>query len=297
MEASWACSAAYVYVLHLPPASRAWEYLRRNPRYVHDCKRHRRGASQRVATRWGLASLVDPRLDSREVSPVWVIGDVAPVALVRDETFHAQTALDVLGRFSLWRLAGRKSLVEEGGGMRLVMNSSAKAIQLRLRHLSEGDRFAYQIPATADERAARTALTEFRGLMLAGRDRAAPAERPGRADLFHVRALQVLDGVAAEASQRDLAIALFGGAAVAREWQADGALRAQTRYLIRRARALMAGEYRSLIASAGPSPPQVEREQARQSRRWDRARGRGGDASKAIAMHTPHREVAGSAED
>ena len=253
MDEYWACSAAYVYVLHLDPGSRAWEYLRRNPRYMHDWMHYRRSPSQRIAVRWGLASLVDPRLDARQVSPVWGIGDVAPVTLVRDEMLHARTALDVVGRFSLWRLAGRKSLVEEGGGIRLVLNSSATNMQLRLGgHLSEGDRFAYQIPAIADERAVRTALTEFRGLMLAGRNRAPPAERPDRADLFHMRALQVLDGLAAGASQRDLAVALFGGAAIARGWEPDAALRAQVRYLIRRARALMAREYRSLIA-AGPS--------------------------------------------
>lgn len=253
MDADWACSAAYVYVLHLDPGSRAWEYLRRNPRYVRDWARCRRSASQRVAIRWGLASLVDPRLDAREVSPVWVIGDVAPVTLVRDEMLHAQTDLDVVGRFSLWRLTGRKSLAEEGGGIRLVVNSSRKAVQLRLGgHLSEGDRFAYQISAIADERAARTALTELRGLMFTGWSRAPTAERPGRADLFHVRALQVLDGLTAGASQRELAVAVFGSAAVLRGWQPDGALRAQTRYLIGRARSLMAREYRSLIA-AGPS--------------------------------------------
>ena len=262
MDAYWACSAAYAYVLHLPPASRAWEYLRRNPRYVHDWMHCRRIASQRVATRWGLACLVDPRLDAREVSPVWVTGDVAPVTLVRDEMVRAQTDLDVVGRFSLWRLAGRKSLVEEGGGIRLIVKSSAKAMQLRLGgHLSDGDRFAYQIPAIADERSARTALTEFHRLMTAGRGRAPPVERPGRADLFHVRALQALDGLAAGVSQREVAVALFGGAAIARGWQPDGALRAQVRYVIRRARALMAGDYRSLIAG-GPSASRSRRKRS-----------------------------------
>lgn len=258
MDASWACSAAYVYVLHLPPASRAWEYLRRNPRYARDWMRCRRSASQRVATRWGLASLVDPRIDARQVSPVWVIDRLAPVALVRDETRHARTDLDVVGLFSLWRLTGRKSLVDEGGGIRLVVNSAGNAVQLRLgENLSEGDPFAYQIPAAAAERAAWTALTGFRALMPSCRGRVLPPERPGRADLFHVRAMQVLDGQAAGATQRELAIGLFGAEAVARGWQPDGALRAQLRYLIRRARALMEREYRSMteIGSSFIAPP------------------------------------------
>ncbi len=251
MDEYWVCSAAYVYVLHLDPGSRAWEYLRRNPRYVHDWMHYRRGPSQRVAVRWGLASLVDPRLDARQVSPVWAEGHLAPITLVRDEMVHAQTDLDAVGRFSLWKLAGRKRLVEEVGGTRLVLNSSARAVQVCLgEHLGDGDRFAYQIPAAGDELAAWTALTGFRALMpVSGGGSASSPERPGRSDLFHVRALQVLDGLAAEGTHRELAVALFGVRAVARGWQPDSALRAQLRYLIRRARVLMDGGYRSMVDS------------------------------------------------
>ena len=257
MDASWACSAAYVYVLHLPPALRAWEYLRRNPRYVHDWMQYRRSASQRVAARWGLESLVDPRLDAREVSPVWVIDESAPVTLVRDEMGHARTDVDGIGRFSLWRLVGRKSLVGDERGFRLVAHSSAKGVQVRLGgRLGEGDRFAYQIPSAADERAAWAALTGFRALMpvLGGSSEPSP-ERPGRADLFHVRALQVLDGLAAGATHRETAIGLFGRGPVVRAWESDGALRAQVRYLIRRARALKEGEYRLLVGVGQLDPP------------------------------------------
>ena len=80
-----------------------------------------------------------------------------------------------------------------------------------------------------------SAVTAFRALNPAsGGGREPPLGRPGRADLFHVRALQVLDGLTAGASQRELAVALFVSAAAARGWQPDGALRAQVRYLIRR---------------------------------------------------------------
>jgi hypothetical protein len=251
MDADWACSAAYVYVLHLDPGSRAWEYLRRNPRYVHAWMHFRRSSSQRIAMRWGLASLVDPRLDARQVSPVWLVGDLTPVTLVRDEMLYPQADLDTAGRFSLWTLGGRKRLVEEGMGLRLVINSSGKAAQVRLGcRLSDGDRFAYQIPAGVDDRVAWAVLTTFRALIpVSGSGRESSCERPGRADLFHVRALQVLDGLATGASQRELAVALFGSAAVGRGWQPDGALRAQVRYLISRALALVAREYRSLIAA------------------------------------------------
>ena len=251
MDDSWACSAAYAYVLHLDPASRAWEYLRRNPRYQRDWVRYRRSASQRVAGRWGLAALVDPRLDARQVSPVWVIGTTPPVTLVRGEMRHVQMHATTAELFSLWRLAGRKTVLDDGSGLRLVVRLFSKEAQVRLGdRLTSGDRLAYQIPAAGDDRAAWNALTSFRALILAAGDgRESSRERPLRADLFHVRALQVLDGLAAGASQREFAVAFFGAVAVARGWQPDGAIRAQVRYLIRRAQALMAGKYRELITA------------------------------------------------
>lgn len=260
MDAPWACFAAYVYVLHLEPASRAWEFLRRNPRYGREWMRYHRGASSRVAARWGLATLVDPRLDARQASPVWVIGTPPPIALVRNERRGTQIHAATAERFSLWRLAGRKALLDDGSGLRLLVRCLSQEVQLRLGdRLASGDRFAYQIPAAGEIQAAWNALTVFRTLVpVSGSGLESSRGRPGRADLFHVRALQVLDGLAAGASQREIAVGLFGTAAVARGWQPDGALRAQVRYLIRRARALMEGEYRTLIALAPPSPAPAE---------------------------------------
>ena len=166
---------------------------------------------------------------------------------------HSHRAgVTVAERFSLWRLTSRKALFDDGGGLRLVVRLVSQDVQVRLGdRLTTGDRFAYQIPAVGDDRAACAALTAFRALIPAARGGwESSRERPSRGDLFHVRALQVLDGLAAGASQRELAVALFGSAAVAHGWQPDGALRAQLRYLIRRARGLMAGEYRSLIISS-----------------------------------------------
>jgi hypothetical protein len=244
-----------VYALHLDPASRAWEYLRRNPHYVRDWVRYRRRASHGIAARWGLEVLVDPQLDARQVSPVWAIDALSPVMLVRDETESPRKCEIAAERFSLWRLAGRKVLFEGDDGLRLATHILGRDVGLRLGdYLCDGDRFAYQIPAVADERAAWSAVTAFRWLTVACEGGQEAFRRPGRAALFHARALQVLDGLAAGAAQRELAVALFGSAAVARGWQPDAALRAQVRYLIRRARALMAGEYRTLIDPDRPDP-------------------------------------------
>jgi hypothetical protein len=248
MDESWACFAAYVYVLHLDPSSRAWEYLRRNPHYQRDWVRFRRRPSYRIAARWRLATLVDPRLDARAAIPVWSLGIPSCVTLVRDEGSAAPDPLTPEQRFSVWRIPGRKTVLGEGSRLQLILRSHSGAIELGLGNsVADGDRFAFQIPAAADDCALWDAHRAFRARIPAVADERAPDDqRPGRADLFHVRALQVLDGLACGASQRELAVALFGSGAVARGWQPDGALRAQVRYLIRRARALRDGQYRDL---------------------------------------------------
>ena len=260
MDAPWTCWAAYVYALHLEPASRAWEYLRRNPRYARDWMRSRRGASQRIAAQWGLEVLIDPRLDAREASPVWATGAPAPVRLVHDEYRSADGREAPVDYFSIWHLAGRKSLFADGADLQLMIRSSPRSAQLHVAdRLCAGDRFAYQIPAGAAQGAALRTVAAFHALHAVPSDgRQGAADRPGRTDLFHARALQVLDGLAASASQRELATAIFGHATVARSWRPDSALRAQVRYLIRRARALMAGEYRFLIDPDRPAPVSPE---------------------------------------
>nr|WP_238345955.1 DUF2285 domain-containing protein [Luteimonas saliphila] len=71
--------------------------------------------------------------------------------------------------------------------------------------------------------------------------------RPSRSAVVYARALQALDGALAGASQREIAIAVFGEARVTADWTADSELRAQVRYLIQRGRVLMEGQYRTLL--------------------------------------------------
>src|SRR4051812_42536128 len=83
------------------------------------------------------------------------------------------------------------------------------------------------------------------------------AQRP--TVLTHLRAIQALDGIAAGASHRAIAVVLFGRWRVSREWHPDSRLRAEVRRLIDRARAYSIGEYRALVGSIGlnrarPSP-------------------------------------------
>lgn len=65
--------------------------------------------------------------------------------------------------------------------------------------------------------------------------------------IITMQSLQALDGHLAGASERDIAIAIFGQRAVAQKWHGDSEMRAKVRYLIRRGRKLMDGGYRSLL--------------------------------------------------
>lgn len=63
-----------------------------------------------------------------------------------------------------------------------------------------------------------------------------------------VTILRVSDALAAGASQREIATALFGAEAVARDWNnRSDALRSRLRRLVREARAMAAGGYRRLL--------------------------------------------------
>jgi len=71
--------------------------------------------------------------------------------------------------------------------------------------------------------------------------------------LAHLRMLQARDGVLAGASQREIAIGLFGDDRVTSQWLPDSALRAQVRRYLQRARAYSSGEYRALVRYIVPT--------------------------------------------
>jgi hypothetical protein len=70
---------------------------------------------------------------------------------------------------------------------------------------------------------------------------------PGRATRFHASVIQALDGAAASASHREIAVALRGAKWVSGRWSADGELRASIRYFLKRGAVLVGGGYRQLI--------------------------------------------------
>lgn len=233
---SWQPSAAYLYVLHLDAPGIAWEFLRRNPQYRNAWQ----GADQ--DTHWGLSFTEDPALDARQARPVWCIGQRPVVRLIPHIDPDAQS-------FDLWAIPGRKSLTHEGQHLWLQGTSGRELVRLTLSpDMRNGEPFAYALPAGAQTKQYRFTLETALGLLQGKRANTATAlNRPPRSATIHMRALQALDGTLAGATQRDIAVALFGNERVDEQWSPDSELRAQVRYLVQRGRELMEGGYRDLL--------------------------------------------------
>jgi hypothetical protein len=152
--------------------------------------------------------------------------------------------------FSVWRLSGPKTLsVQARHDLVLATGVGGAALALTVdAGLLLGDAYAFRVPAAAEPEEAVRVMVGVRSAMQGAASSADESSSPvSRTALVHLRALQTLDGIAAGASHRTLARVLFGAEEVTRRWTADGELRAQVRYLVRRARALRDGGYRSLL--------------------------------------------------
>lgn len=234
----WHPAATYLYVLHLDGSSLAWEYLRRNPAYRRDWQqRHRK---QSPPLHWYLRHFEDPDCDARCAQPAWLaeVDAAIPIHIDDDPPQDAP-------RFCLWDIPGYKTLTEDGQQLRLSRHHGGHITQMTIARNLE-----YGMPYTYAVRAGKLAGIRWRAIerQLTTQAAAATAHaRPTRTALGHMHALQALDGVLAGASQREVAEALFGSAALTDRWHTDGDLRARVRRLIRAGKTLMNGGYRRLL--------------------------------------------------
>lgn len=232
-------------MLRLSESSLAWEYLRRNVNYRRDwTQRHSVDASD-PASRWQLEAFEDPNHDARIARPVWRVD-----AHRRAKLRAAELSDGDREPFSLWSIAGPKRLVHDG--RQLLMNGYAGGGVLHLalgNDVHDGEPFEYVLsPSVEIDEQCRAIQTQQQLLRAPHATAAVAFARPSRLALWHMRALQALDGACEGASQREIAGSVFGEE-VAANWHPDSDLRAQVRHLVRRARALTAGGYRKLIST------------------------------------------------
>jgi len=254
----WYPSAAYLYVLHLDGPGLAWEYLRRHPGYRRDWQRHRRRPE--AARRWGLRLFEDPVLDARDAHPAWFPDHDGVVQLCPDPDPPPDAH-----RFTFWDMPGHKHLIHDGRRLMLTMRWAGCCLRLAIApSLEEGMPYGYAMRAAPDPRPrCRVFAGELDKLGTAAVPTARARPRPTTTALVELHTLQALDGTLAGASLPTVARVLFGDAVVARDWHADGALRARVRRLARRGRELMCGGYRKLVqlppATGGRSIPLAKR--------------------------------------
>lgn len=243
----WHSSAAYLYLLRLNGPSLAWEYLRRNVEYRDDWAQRRRIDFSDPAF-WALETFEDPDLDARVARPVWRL-EPERRARLRAAQALAEPASEQ-EPFSLWAIPGSKRLVHDGRHLLLNGFAGHEGLHLMLgQDLHDGEPFEFALSPRSSFDEQWQTIRRQRQVLSGHTARAAAAPpRPSRLALMHMRALQTLDGISEDASHRDVARSVFGEQFVAENWHPDSELRAQVRHLIRRARALMAGGYRSLIS-------------------------------------------------
>jgi hypothetical protein len=237
-EAEWCASAAYLYALHLDALALAWEYLRRNRQYIRDW----RSGMVDCAGRWPLSALENPCLDASMAQPMWRPRPEGEICITAVEDAPACAM-----RFDLWALPGEKTLVHDG--KRLVASFRDGGSRMRIAidpQLRDGTPFGYLVASCVRPHPLPRRLE---AILCAprSRDPHALAVTARRDAIVHMRTLQALDGALANASQRDVAGALFGVDQVAISWQPDSELRAMVRHYIRRGRELMDGAYTQML--------------------------------------------------
>lgn len=254
----WCANAAYLYVLTLDSISLAWEYLRRNPEYIVDWQR---GGQPGDATRWGLTALEDPSLDARWGQPMWrALPEGRPRIVPLDDDPLSLT-------FSLWTLRGKKILTHDGSRLLLTVEIHGMRTDIAIHlALGSGERFGFGfssgLPLTQQVSGVQAAARVLGRSPISGAVHAVRREA-----LVHMRTLLTLDAAHGKASQRDVAMKLFGSDEVMRNWHPDSELRAKIRHYLHRGRALMRSDYLGLLypSRRSRSRDAIDREASRSS--------------------------------
>jgi hypothetical protein len=144
-------------------------------------------------------------------------------------------------QFDLWGINGLRALEHTGTHLRLAINHGHDAIHIRLpTDIGRGEYLAFEIPCGERYGSRARAAARANSMLSGTHSLCASSWRPPSQQLLLVRALIALDAHLSGASYRQTAEAVFGRKAVRERWTRDGTLKEQTRYLVRKARVLMA---------------------------------------------------------
>lgn len=250
----------YNYLSRMTRDRWAWEYMRRDPKYIadaktissddvsemtvcHSIKVYKSKVPQTIAERWGLIMIVDPTLDALEANAVW-----------SKQAFPDQVAINVLPRASgetceiydksvkLCKIShftdsvGREFLLTRGNGC--LFQARCKGLSLLgmapvKMDLSITDFESYERKIKAQQEGMRV-FAEGPGV-----------EPPLWTKRTHMLrgGLIALDCLELGMSQREIANVLYGADRVKEEWNQDR-MRDAIKYIVSRATALRDGGFR-----------------------------------------------------
>ena len=252
----WRDAEAYAPLLDVGRPGFAWEWLRRDRGYCTAAAGAGRShglapafieADERAA-RWGLHAFERPDRDALAARPVW-----------RRELFPSVLEAEAVDqgpdedRLEIGRLRRFVTSVRDlGGREHLLLSDGRRAIRLDILSgsLSERPVLRYRLAGLSGVQPPLLALRQLLALWSTGRFSRALHPREQRAARW-ILLLRASDGLAAGASQRDIAAALLGREAADRRWRVEASsLRSRAQRLVRDARRMAGGGYLSLLGGA-----------------------------------------------
>jgi hypothetical protein len=240
---AWQNREAFRYTEQLDGPLLAWEYLRRNRAYRTAWNERNPAELEAAGRDWGLLRLIDPAVDARTANPIWRPDPPSTLRIVR-----ASAAKDGFKFYDLQIERSPYTVRDDEG---TYGSASTKSNSWRV-HVADGlaqdDRIAIAIPV--DEFARRRVAAAERfivDLKAKSVENGKRLSATNRADRFHCSVLQAIDGAAAGATHRQIAVAIYGQRRVSASWTPDGDLRARIRYFLKRGATLVNGGYRALI--------------------------------------------------
>lgn len=254
----WRDAAAYAPLLRVERAGFAWEWLRRDPGYRKAAAAAPGGVAAcagRVlptdlgAARWGLHAFENPQLGVPHARPVWRADQHAFVLAAAAETVEAGE-----DSFILEQLLDLAFLLRsENGAEHLLMSDGLLSVRLDIisGSLSASPvRLHYRLSGLTAAKAPLLVLRRFLGVCRTGSFPRQLFGSEGRTTRL-VLALRATDALAAGASQREIAEALFSAEAGNSRWRVNiPSARSSAQRLARLARTMSAGGYRKLLEAA-----------------------------------------------
>jgi hypothetical protein len=238
----WRDAAAYSGILGADRAMLAWEWLRRLPGYrTAAALGDQNGAG---AQRWGLHRFEDPDRAAPQARPMWTAEALDGVLAATATPAGPSDGTDLAG-LSRWLTAAR-----DGQAERLLVSDGWRAVRI---DLTQGSALAgpvelrFAVPGPPRLAPQILSLRRLDSFLRTGRF-VSTLHRPEPRARRHAHVLRAADALVAGASQREIAAALLDPAAARPCWREDRPdLRLQAQRLMRDARVLHAGGFRSLL--------------------------------------------------